>query len=1002
MTDPVPRAVSRRRLLLGAVGLAAMLAAGGLYAARRSIAHDGLSDWLQDRGVASEVTVDSFGFSAFTGRLRLGDRARPDLTAERAEVSYRLTGFWRGDPLGVEVTEVRLRAPVLRARLKDGKLSFGSLDPVVTDFMGRPTPKRQPRIVVDKGVLLLATDFGPVRLAADAVADDGRLVSLDASSAPTRLNGPGLAADLGAGALTARTKDGRFTASLALAIPQASGAGGDLVGGRLRVTAETAYPDMKGRRAEGPVSVRATLVADSLGMAGGRLAKARIVAGFTGRAIGWTDTLALTGGGAAELSAESGILNGSPMRQVKFKAQASDLRWTRTGGDAVTANLSGEAGLASLMAADLRLTRVAATVQGPLVWRPKGGAGVSLATSFSADGSWSGLGPPLAADSLQTAALKRGLRDFHVSAPGLGVRASEGGWAVDANRSVRLTTRSGGTAAIHARGAAPLIGSAGGAMRVQMEGGGLPRADATIERLTLAAGGLTASGRLRADQLFMGPLQAGGIDAAGTLRASGGSLSFVADRCVAMSADRLEFGENDIERLTGRLCPSGGPLLALSGEALRLRGRAEGFGATAATMQVQVDDGAGSVELTQAGGDMRLRADIDRARLVDMAAQPRFFPLQLSGRAGMAGEALTGLLVLATPQGQPLARVGVRHQAGNARGGAEIDTGMLEFTPDGLQPARLSPLAGAIGSPATGQARFEGRFAWAGGASTSSGKLSIPGLDFKSPAGLVTGLSGDIVFTSLAPLIAAPGQMLRARGVGALAGISDLSASFGIDETGLLIAGGEAEVGGGRIRIQDVRVPLDPKAPVTGVLAFEGVQIHDMVEASPFGEQLDLAARLSGRVPFEVLEGRIHVGGGELRAIEPGRISLKREALTAIGAQGEGVQAAAPAAPNTFTDMAYQAMENLAFETLDAKIDSLPEGRLGVLFHIIGKHDPPTKQRIRLSIPDLLARKFMNKPLPLPSGTGVNLTLDSTLNLDQLLSEFAQYLRLRGSGGVQP
>jgi hypothetical protein len=51
---------------------------------------------------------------------------------------------------------------------------------------------------------------------------------------------------------------------------------------------------------------------------------------------------------------------------------------------------------------------------------------------------------------------------------------------------------------------------------------------------------------------------------------------------------------------------------------------------------------------------------------------------------------------------------------------------------------------------------------------------------------------------------------------------------------------------------------------------------------------------------------------------------------------------------------------------------------------------------------DLISKKFLNRKLPLPSGTGVNLTLDTTLNLDDLLADYAEFRKLHGSAKVQP
>ena len=312
----------------------------------------------------------------------------------------------------------------------------------------------------------------------------------------------------------------------------------------------------------------------------------------------------------------------------------------------------------------------------------------------------------------------------------------------------------------------------------------------------------------------------------------------------------------------------------------------------------------------------------------------------------------------------------------------------------------MSPLVAAIGSPALGSARFQGRFEWARQGAGSQGVLTVPGLDFQSAAGAVTGLRGEILFTSLAPLVAAPGQELVIDRVESVLSFTALRARFGLADNLLKIAGGEATVGGGKIRVESLEYPLMPDAPTRGILIFEGVQLHDLVEASPFGDKMELDARVSGRMAFETRDGRLRITGGELKADQPGRISIDRTALT--GVQADGAAPAVATANDTFTDFAYQAMENLAFDKLDATLASRPDGRLGVLFHIVGRHDPPQKQRIRLSIMDIIQKRFIGRKLPLPSGTGVNLTLDTSLNLDDLLADYAEYRNLHGSGPVQP
>ena len=129
---------------------------------------------------------------------------------------------------------------------------------------------------------------------------------------------------------------------------------------------------------------------------------------------------------------------------------------------------------------------------------------------------------------------------------------------------------------------------------------------------------------------------------------------------------------------------------------------------------------------------------------------------------------------------------------------------------------------------------------------------------------------------------------------------------------------------------------MTPGAPTRGVLFVDGVQLHDLVEASPFGDKVDLDAKVSGRIAFESSDGKVRVSEGELIADQPGRISIDRTALTGVQADGAVTTTggdpavAAPANANdTFTDFAYQAMEHLAFDTLEATVASRADGRLG-------------------------------------------------------------------------
>ena len=103
-------------------------------------------------------------------------------------------------------------------------------------------------------------------------------------------------------------------------------------------------------------------------------------------------------------------------------------------------------------------------------------------------------------------------------------------------------------------------------------------------------------------------------------------------------------------------------------------------------------------------------------------------------------------------------------------------------------------------------------------------------------------------------------------------------------------------------------------------------------------------------------------------------------------------------APNAIQDFAYQAMENLAFDSLDATVNSRPGGRLAVLFHIKGRHDPAVGQEAMVRLDELINGKGFQKPIPLPKGTEIDLTLDTSLNLDDLLKSYSDAMAAARAG----
>jgi hypothetical protein len=68
-----------------------------------------------------------------------------------------------------------------------------------------------------------------------------------------------------------------------------------------------------------------------------------------------------------------------------------------------------------------------------------------------------------------------------------------------------------------------------------------------------------------------------------------------------------------------------------------------------------------------------------------------------------------------------------------------------------------------------------------------------------------------------------------------------------------------------------------------------------------------------------------------------------------------------------------------------------------MVFHLKGRHDPPKSVPTTVAVTDLVRGTAFDKPIALPKGTPVDLTLDTSLNFDQLLADYGGLNRRRGT-----
>ncbi|CAN5270366.1 YdbH domain-containing protein [soil metagenome] len=1050
-----------RRLWIGLlIGLLVVsVAVAAVYLNRRAVAKRVLTGWLESRGVTADVSIDRLELDRFVGRIRIGDPRNPDVSVERVEVDYALAGPWAAGGLGVTPSRIRLVRPIVRATWANGRLSLGSLDPIIKEFTGKPPrpDSRSPVVVIEGGRLGLTTEYGPVQVLADATLDNGKLMRLHAAVPSVDLESGHTSARALAGTVNLVTTGDRVAARIDLSARRLAATGFEGETLHLTGTGDLPYPDLKtgsaqgARNGDGRARLALELTGASLGAGGnrGRDAVARVA--FDGQTRGWIQGFRISGRTEATIQASglSGPVVTAGRSSVSVTQgsldivrDASGLRWSHRGPVALRTVSARVAGLALadtvISGRDVVLAGGGAgwSAQGPLAIsagratfdtlslsgvdatfaldagrddRPDAATRVQGNGSLrSIGGSWPLFGPRAADDIPELGEMKRALGSFAVAVPAFRLETGSVGTQMVLSAPARITPVNGGVVTLSPV-ARPIFAArsgerGGGAMNVVMtRGRGLPQATVAVPDWHLTAGGFQARLDARA-ALDFGLARGLDVTTSGVLATDRGLLTYTAAGCSAFTSNSLELGENDVSDLSGRFCPAGRPLVSVRDGRWRADGHVEAVAASAPFLGMRFDRAEAVVAVTGGPAGLGLRTQVASMRITDATQPRRFNPLSASGQATLRDDVWTGDFDVAYGP-HALAKVKLTDNALTQIASVTIDASQLTFVQGGLQPAMLTPLgAEIVKSPVTGSVAFNGRFEWSPALpdGASSGRLVIPGLDFVSPAGPVKGLTGTIDFTSLAPLVTAPGQRLHVASLETVTPLTDLDLTFGLDAASLKVGGGQIAAAGGFVSVEPFDVPLDQTASgglqsFAGALVFDRIQLGELIAGSGFEDKVSLDAVVSGRLPFrfDATTG-VSISQGTLAAVQPGRLSIQREALSDLQAGGGG---AVPA--STVEDLAYQAMQNLAFDTLSADVNSLDQGRVNVLFHIKGRHDPPQRQELRLSLPDLISRKFLNRTLPLPSDTGIDLTLDTTLNIDQLVSDLLEVNRQR-NGTAQP
>lgn len=1002
--EPERRKPGRRAWLvgggiLGAIVLAAVLVALVLYAVRGRVAASLARQWLGRQGVPSNLDIQSLSLTGLRAKLRLGDPADPDLTVDEVDLSYSLSGPWNGRPLGLVPHRIRLVGAHLKLRVKDGRVSAGGLDPLVRN-LSKPSakPGPAPDVIVEKSTVLVVTPGGELRLSGDGQRVGG-IVAAHAEAAPFEVTGFGGQAKGAGGRIDIDQHGAHVSATASLAALAVSKGQTGASAAWTTLAADLPAPDKDGRWS-GPM--RVSLAAKTVSATGdGRLDGGNLTASFDGvvntNAVGQGFRGHLTASAdAAAVTRKDAAAKGA---HIDLDLPDFVLAHDASGGSA-----SGD-GTASLKAASL----ATAGAHGTAVSGHVRIAGLSAAmrkgrttASASLDGGLSGDGaldpalahrlaggvPVLSGEAPYAAAMERGLRAFHVSAAAWRAEVGDRGARIALAQPVLIQARSGARVTI-APGGEPLVltpAIARGALTVDVGGGGLPALKASFSHAMASRAGFLSEVALKGS---LDALIARGatVDAHGYAGLVDGRFRFALTDCAPVTAAKLDLGANPVTGFSGQVCPGDGPLIEAANGGWKAEGRLQGAAGAAPSFAVTAKDANGAFQAAGAHGGLdTARLTVARAELLDTTRPLRFHPAYASGRLDLASHRWTGDFTADTPAGWRIGGLHIVHDADSGVGRADVSAD-LAFTPGGPQPAALSPLAD-FARDTEGKATFTGWFAWDAKAATSGGELVARIASVKGPLGPMTDTAADIHFTSLVPLATAPDQTLTVGEVQALTPVKDIAATFDLDGTTLHLRGDDARVAGGHVHLEPTTLALDKTNGVTtGVLVLDKVDIGQIIAASSLADAIQMQATIDGRVPFEIGPSGVRIHQGTLAAAGPGRLTISRKALTGSGSSVVAGQA------GFAQDLAYQAMDNLSFEQLDATMNSIAGDRLGVLFHIKGRHDPPTRQSATIAVGDLIGGKALDKPIPLPSDTQINLTLDTSLNFGELVAALGQAWR---------
>ncbi|WP_068077867.1 YdbH domain-containing protein [Novosphingobium lentum] len=949
-----------RRIALrtgAALGLVLVAAVGVAWLSREKIATNVIGSQLRQLGLPATYRIESIGGGTEVLRdIKVGDPAHPDLTIDRASVDIVYTlGFPR-------IGTVTLEHPRLYGRYTGGKLSFGSLDPVL--FGGKSTaPAQLPDLLIAlvDGRAQLLTDYGAVGVKAEGRGNlrDGFAGTLAAIAPTLALGGCAASGASAYGRLTTSAGQPRFVGPVRLARLRCDGAGIalDQTAVALDAVADKGFAGVEtDARLRGTGLRYGSTTAESLAL-DGRLAFRG--GALTGRVKGDAGGVSTAGAGIALLALDGMVRARDGFGRVE-----------------VQGTLDGR-GVSQGPAMDAALATTQRSAEGTLVAPMLGQVRAALARE------------------------RRGSRLFAE----FDYRQQPGGLATLVVPQAQLRGGSGATLLALSRFQ---LASGAGTPRLSGNfttgGPGLPRIAGRMEQ---------AAGRQVVLHLNMAPYVAGGNSLAvpdmRVAQAADGALGFVGAarltgaipggfarnlalpvdgnwsargglavwrRCTTASFDSLGIAQVVLDRRTLTLCPppgtaivrsggsgglhiaAGAPSLALSGRLgqtpIRLATGPIGFawpgylqaraidvalGPDATATKFRLNDlrarlgsdvtgtfggiearlAAVPLDLTNASGDWRYAAQkltIANATfdLTDRQSPARFEKLVArDATLSLLANRIDADATLREPRsGRAVVRALIRHDLGSGNGHADLAVNQLLFD-KAVQPDTLTRLALGTVANVAGTIDGTGQVDWTPAGVTSGGRFTTKDLDLAAAFGPVKGLSGALVFTDLLGMVTAPDQHFKVASINPGIEVADGDIAFTMLPGNVLaLSNATWPFLGGTLHLEPVKLNLGVSEERRYILVIDGLDAAKFIEKMQLGN-LNATGTFDGRLPLVFTDSGGRIDGGMLTSRPPGGTVSYVGALTYKNL-------------SAMANFAFDALKSLDYRTMTIGMDGALEG----------------------------------------------------------------------------